>query len=61
MHTIFSTENLKRKDLLGRPRRGWVDNIRMYVKEVWREGWNRLEEGPVMGSCELGSGPSDYL
>jgi hypothetical protein len=35
-----------------------VDNIRIDIKEMWCEDWNRLEEGPLTGSCEVGSEPS---
>ena len=31
---------------LGRPRRRWVDNIRMDLQEVWTGlGWPRIETG----------------
>jgi hypothetical protein len=30
--------NLKGKRPLGRPRRRWEDNIRMDLREIWREG-----------------------
>jgi hypothetical protein len=47
------------KTPLGRPRRRWVDNIKMYLKRE-RIGWYGLdrsssEYGPVEGSCEHGN------
>jgi hypothetical protein len=30
----------ERKRPLGRPRRGWEDNIRVYLREMWLEGVN---------------------
>jgi len=45
---------------LGRPRRRWVDNIRMDLQEVgciWIGlGWPRI--GQVADSCECGNEPS---
>jgi len=34
--------NLKIKRQLWRPKRGWEDNIKMYLKEVKLEGLNRI-------------------
>jgi hypothetical protein len=47
---------------LERPRRRWVDNIKMDLREIGR-GWYDLNwfgsgEGPVEGSCEHGNEPS---
>jgi hypothetical protein len=42
---------------LVRPRRRWVDNIKMYLKEVgWGYGLDRCSsgQGQVAGSCEYG-------
>ena len=38
MHTGFWWGNLREKDLLGRPRCRWEDNIKVYVKKIVREG-----------------------
>jgi hypothetical protein len=39
---------------LGRPRRRWVDNIKMDLREIGWDGLDRsgLGLGPVEGSCE---------
>jgi hypothetical protein len=39
---------------MGRPRRRWVDNIKMDLREI---GW----EGPVEGSCVHGIEPSGSI
>ena len=48
---------------LGRPRRGWVDNIHMDVKVI--DGVVRIGliwlEIAVEGSCEHGNEPSDSI
>jgi hypothetical protein len=42
---------------LGRPRRRWVDNIRMDLGEVgWGEGYEQVES-----SCEFGTEPSGSM
>ena len=38
VHTGFWWGNLREKDLLGRPRCRWEDNIKVYVKKIVREG-----------------------
>jgi hypothetical protein len=48
---------------LGRPRRRWVENIKMDLREI---GWYELHrtgsgQGPVEGSCEQGNEPSGSL
>jgi hypothetical protein len=48
---------------LRRPRRRWVDNIKMDLREI---GWYRLDrtgsvQGPAEGSCEHGDEPSGSL
>jgi hypothetical protein len=47
---------------LGRPRRRWVDNIKMYLREIGWDGvdWIELaqDRDPVEGSCEHGAEPS---
>jgi hypothetical protein len=48
---------------LGRPRRRWVDNIKMDLRET---GWYGLDQtgsgyGQVEGSCEHGDEPSASL
>jgi hypothetical protein len=44
---------------LGRPRRRWVDNIEMNLREVEWDGmdWIDLAQGPVEGLCERGHEP----
>ena len=52
---------------LGRPRRRWVDNIRMDLQEVgggmWVCGldWAGPGEGQVADACECGNEPSDSI
>jgi hypothetical protein len=53
--------NPEGKRALGRPRRRWVENIKMDLRE--RMGWYGLDrsgsgQGPVKGSCECGNEPS---
>jgi hypothetical protein len=45
---------------LGKPRRKWVDNITMDLREIEWDGmdWIDLAQGPVEGSCEHGNEPS---
>jgi hypothetical protein len=49
----------ERKRPLGRPRRRWIDNIKMDLREIgwdgvdWMDGYGS-EWGPVEGSCEHG-------
>jgi hypothetical protein len=46
---------------LGRPRRRWVDNIRMDLSEV---GWGDVDWiglAQVESSCECGNEPSGFL
>jgi hypothetical protein len=31
------------KTSLGRPRRRWVDNIKMYIREIGRDGMNWID------------------
>jgi hypothetical protein len=48
------------KRLLGRPRRRWVDNIKMDLREI---GWDDMDwidlaqERDQWGSCEYGNEP----
>jgi hypothetical protein len=52
---------------LGRPRGRWVDNTKMDLREIGRDGrdWIELAQvrssGPVEGSCEHGDEPSGSL
>jgi hypothetical protein len=49
---------------LGKPRRRWVDNIKMDLKEIeWDDiDWTDLaQEGPVEDSCEYGNEPSGSI
>jgi hypothetical protein len=70
-NTIYLTRNAYRilvgkpegKRPLGRPRRRWVDNIAIDLREI---GWDGLDrsgsgEGPVEDSCEHGDEPSGSL
>jgi hypothetical protein len=48
---------------LGRPRRRWVDNIKMDLREIGWDGvdWMDMAQGPVEGSCEHGIEPSGSM
>jgi hypothetical protein len=51
------------KRSLGRPRRRWMDNIKMDLRDI---GWGGMDqsgsgEGPVEGSCEHGDEPTGSL
>jgi hypothetical protein len=50
------------KRQLGRPRHGWVDNIKMDLREIGCNGmdWINMaqDRGPVEVSCEHGIKPS---
>jgi hypothetical protein len=49
------------KRLLGRPRRRWVDNIRMDLGEM---GWGDVDWiglAQVRSSCEFGIEPAGYM
>jgi hypothetical protein len=50
---------------LGRPRRRWDDNIKMYVRDIGIYGanWIQLAQdgGPVAGLCEYGNEPSGSI
>jgi hypothetical protein len=48
---------------LGRPRRRWVDNIKMDLREIGWGGmdWIDLAQGPVECSCEHGNEPSGFM
>jgi hypothetical protein len=41
---------------LGRPRRRWVDNIKIGLRDRYGS-----EEGPMEGSCEHGNETSGYI
>jgi hypothetical protein len=50
---------------LGRPRRRWMENIEIYLREI---GWDGMActgsgsgQGPVEGSCEHGYEPSGSI
>jgi hypothetical protein len=56
--------NPQGKRPLGRPRRRWVDNIKMDLRD--RMGWWGLDRscsgyGPLEGSCERGNEPSGSI
>jgi hypothetical protein len=46
---------------LGRPRRRWVDNIKMDLREIGWDGMDWIDLalgfGPVEGSCKHGNEP----
>jgi hypothetical protein len=44
---------------LGRPRRGWVHNIKMDLRD--KMGWYGSTYGPVEGSCEHSNYPSSFI
>jgi hypothetical protein len=50
---------------LGRPGRGWEDNLRVDIKKIEWEGvyWIRLaqDKRPVAGCCEHGNEPSGSI
>jgi hypothetical protein len=49
---------------LGRPRRRWVDNIKMDLREIGWDGMKLIElakEEPVEGCCDHGDEPSGSL
>jgi hypothetical protein len=45
---------------LGRPRRRWVNNIKIYLREIGWAGmyWIDVAQGPEEDSCEHGNEPS---
>jgi hypothetical protein len=48
---------------LGRPRRTWLDNIKMDLDGMGWYGldWSGLGQGPVEGSWEHGNEPADSI
>jgi hypothetical protein len=63
MNIGYWWENPEGKRSLGRPRRRWVDNIIIHVREI---EWDCLFRsgsgyGQVEGSCEYGNEPSDSI
>jgi hypothetical protein len=50
---------------LGRPRRMWVDNIKIDLREIGWDGMDWIDQaqdrGPVEGSCEHGNEPSGSI
>jgi hypothetical protein len=56
---------LEGKRPLGRPRRRWVDNIKMGLREIWCRNvvWIDMAEdkGPVESPCEDGNEPSGSI
>jgi hypothetical protein len=52
------------KSLLGRPRRRWVGNIKMDLREIGWDGMDWIDLAPIEnseGSCELGNEPSGSI
>jgi hypothetical protein len=56
--------NPEGKRPLGRPRRGWTDNIKMDLREI---GWGGMDwidvaqDRPMEGSCEHSNEPSGSI
>jgi hypothetical protein len=46
---------------LVRPRRRWVDNIKIDLREIGLDGRDWIDLGPVEGSCEHGNEPSSSI
>jgi hypothetical protein len=48
---------------LGIPKRRWVDNIKLDLREIVIDGanWIQLAQGPVAGFCEHGDKPSGSI
>jgi hypothetical protein len=46
---------------LGSPRRRWVDNIKMDLREIGWDGMDWIELAQDRGSCEHGDEPSGSL
>jgi hypothetical protein len=65
MHTVFLVGKPEMKPHLGRPRRRWVHNIRMGLRETVWEGvdWIRLAQDTDQwgGSCEHGNEASGSI
>jgi hypothetical protein len=62
-YSIFGGRSESKRPL-GRPRRLWVDNIKMDLREI---GWDGIDWidlagwGPVEGSCEHDNEPSGFI
>jgi hypothetical protein len=61
MHILLGKP--KRNRPLGRPTRRWVDNIKMDLREIGRDGLDLYGSGwgPMEGSCEHGIEPSGSI
>jgi hypothetical protein len=46
---------------LGRPRRRWVDNIKMDLREIKWDGMDWIDLAQVEGSCGYGNEPSGSI
>jgi hypothetical protein len=62
MHIGYCWENQKEREPLGRPRRRWVDSIKIDLREM---GWDCMDwidlaqdKDQEGGSCEHGDEPS---
>jgi hypothetical protein len=51
----------ERKNLLGRPRHRWVDNVKVDLKERYGLNLCGSGQGPVEGSCEQSNEPSGSI
>jgi hypothetical protein len=63
-HIGYWWKSQKERDL-GRPRRRWVDNIKIDLREIGRDGVNWIDlaqdKDQWGGSCEHGDEPSGFL
>jgi hypothetical protein len=48
------------KTPLGRPRRRWVDNVKIDLREIWWDGMDWIDLAQE-GSCKHGNEPSDSI
>jgi hypothetical protein len=46
---------------LGRPRRRWMDSIKIDLREIGWDGMDWLNLAPDRGSCEHGNEPSGSI
>jgi hypothetical protein len=54
-------ENPEGKRPLGRPKRTWVDNIKMDLREIGWDGMDWIDLAQDRGSCERGNEPSGSI
>jgi hypothetical protein len=61
MHLGYWLGKPEGKRPLGRPRRRWVDNIKMDLREIGCDGVDWLRIGTSGGSCEHGNETSGSI